>query len=137
MSGQVRIVDGIPIRAMTNAERTAKPTVGLWAGSGNSFFDNSREVRAVDPSPAEAELIANPRTKVAYCFGKAEETYQSDSPTKRLSRGRRPRARKLVVSQLSKAAMKRRTKENPYGLTDKQAKAAGIKLPRKRRAKKK
>lgn len=53
--------DGIPFRRVTTEwlEQKAREQggrAGLWASGGNSFFDNPREMRTVDPSDYELEL---------------------------------------------------------------------------------
>lgn len=52
----------IPVIRVSRAEREAQSSrVGLWAQSSGSFFENPRALRTVDPTPHEAEMIAEGR----------------------------------------------------------------------------
>lgn len=86
---------GIPVLRVPRGYIARQPKrTGLWADGPTSFFDNARVARALDPSEAEAEMLRTPRTRVQYYFGKADETYISDAPTKHKAPFRKARAKR-------------------------------------------
>jgi hypothetical protein len=71
MAGKHNATGGVPMRRVSRAyldrekERQAG-RAGLWAGSGNSYFDHTRTMRTLDPSEYEQDLGTG-QTGTAWC----------------------------------------------------------------------
>lgn len=71
MAGKYNDTGGLPIRRMGKRDREQlkrqEGRAGLWAGTGNTFFDHTRTMRTLDPSEYELELGMSGRNAVAWC----------------------------------------------------------------------
>lgn len=70
MAGKHNATGGMPVRRVSRTfiEKHATPgRAGLWSGTGNTYFDNSRVMRTIDPSEYEQDLGMGGRTATAWC----------------------------------------------------------------------
>ena len=79
MAGKYNATGGLPVRRVSRAymerkQREQEGRAGLWAGSGNSYFDHTRTMRTLDPSELEQELGVG-QFGTAWCTPLREKRY--------------------------------------------------------------